>query len=207
MSDILLITSSPRGTASLSTRFATEIANGLAERRPGSSLTVRDLYAHPLPHIDEAYVVGRTRPAEERSPEQAAAVALTEALIAELQASDTVVIGSGMINFAPPTQLKSWFDYVLTPGLAFRYTDDNQVEGLITGKKVYLVAAAGGFYAEPPTAAMDHQSEYLKFVLGFLGMTDVELLRIEGMVYGPEAASKAIADAESAVATLLARAT
>ncbi|MCX5543783.1 FMN-dependent NADH-azoreductase [Paraburkholderia sp. CNPSo 3076] len=205
MSHILLITSSPRGADSLSTRFASEFAQRLREQHPGSTLTIRDLYSDPLAHIDEAYVVGRTLAPDARTPAQAEAVGVAEALIGELAAADTVVIGSGMINFGPPTQLKAWFDYVTWPGVTFKY-DNSGVEGLLTGKKVYLFTAAGGVFSDGPYAPLDYQSGYLKHLLGFIGLTDVEHLRVEGVAYGPEAAKTAIANAEAAVQSLLSEA-
>jgi FMN-dependent NADH-azoreductase len=205
MSHILLITSSPRGADSLSTRFASEIAQRLGEQRPGSTLTIRDLHSQPLAHIDEAYVVGRTLAPEARTQAQTKAVGEAEALIAELVAADTIVIGSGMINFGPPTQLKAWFDYVTWPGVTFKY-DNSGVEGLLTGKKVYLLTAAGGVFSEGAYAPLDYQSGYLKHLLGFIGLTDVEHLRVEGIAYGPEAAKTAIAKAKAAVQSLLAEA-
>ncbi len=205
MSHILLITSSPRGSDSLSKRFASDLAQQLSEQHPGATLTVRDLYAQPLPHIDEAYVAGRTMPAEARSPAQAQAVGLAEALVAELQAADIIVIGSAMINFGPPSQLKAWFDYVTWPGVTFSY-DGKAVQGLIKGKKVYLITASGGVFAEGPYAPYDYQSGYVKHLLGFIGLTDVEHLRVEGVAHGPDAAQAAIVNAEAAVQTLLASA-
>ncbi|MFC4278067.1 FMN-dependent NADH-azoreductase [Achromobacter aloeverae] len=205
MSNILLITSSPRGTESLSARFAGDFARRLRQQRPGATLTVRDLYAQPPAHIDEAYIVGRGLPADTRTPAQAAAVAHAEALIAELHAADTVVIGSGMINFGPPTQLRAWFDYVAWPGVTFRYVE-GKIEGLLGGKKTYLVTASGGVFSNGPRAAVDFQSNYLKYLLGLIGLTDIEHMRVEGLAYGPDAAKAAIDNAQTAVQALLAKA-
>ncbi|WP_066262644.1 FMN-dependent NADH-azoreductase [Hydrogenophaga flava] len=205
MSHILLVTSSPRGSEGLSTRYASQLAKRLAAQRPGTTLTVRDLAAAPLNHIGEAYVVGRATPPGARTAAQTEAVRLAESLVAELAAADTVVIGSAMINFGPPSSLKAWFDHVTWPGVTFRYAG-NSVEGLLKGKKVYLVTAAGGNFSEGPLAAWDHQSGYLKHLLGFIGLTDIEHLRVEGMAHGPEAAQAAIASADEALQSLLKRA-
>lgn len=205
MRHILLVTSSPRGSESLSTRYASQLAQQLAAQRPGTTLTVRDLAASPLPHIGDGYVVGRTRSPDARDAAQAQAVQLAEQLVAELVAADTVVIGSAMINFGPPSPLKAWFDHVVWPGVTFRYAGQS-VEGLLKGKKVYLVTAAGGNFSEGPLAAWDYQSGYLKHLLAFIGMTDIEHLRVEGMAYGPEAAQAAMASADQAVHALLAEA-
>ncbi|AEG71595.1 FMN-dependent NADH-azoreductase [Ralstonia solanacearum] len=205
MSHILLITSSPRGADGLSTRFAGDLARKFAGQRPASTLTIRDLSAHPLAHIDAAYVDGRMVAPEARTPAQAEAVSLAETLIAELRAADTIVIGSAMTNFGPSTQLRTWFDHVIWPGVTFNYGSQS-MEGLVTGKKVYLVTTSGGVFSEGPFVPLDYQAGYLKHLLGFIGMTDVELLRVEGTAYGPEAAQAAIEKADAAVDALLAQA-
>ncbi|NMG65225.1 FMN-dependent NADH-azoreductase [Azoarcus indigens] len=204
MSHILLVTSSPRGAESLSTRFATEIAEGL-KARSGGTLTVRDLAADPLPHITSAYVNGRITAPDARTPEQVEAVRIAQELVDELKAADVVVLGSGMINFGPSSQLKAWFDHIIWPAVTFGYGDTGP-KGLLTGKKVYLVAAAGGVFSEGAWAPFDFQSNYLLHLLGFIGLTDVELVRVEGTVFGPDAAKAAIANTEMAVQTLLAKA-
>lgn len=205
MSHILLVTSSPRGSEGLSTRYAGQLAAQLAALRPATTLTVRDLAADPLNHIGEAYVVGRATPPEARTAAQVEAVQLAEELVAELAAADTVVIGSAMINFGPPSSLKAWFDHVTWPGVTFRYVG-HSVEGLLKGKKVYLVTAAGGKFSEGPLAAWDHQSGYLKHLLGFIGLTDIEHLRVEGTAHGPEATQAAVASADKALQLLLTQA-
>ncbi len=197
MRHILLITSSPSGEPSFSTRFANELAQALSRDGKGR-VTVRDLAADPLPHIGPAYVQGRVTPPEARTPEQAAAVDLAQRLVDELKSADTVVIGSSMINFAPSTQLKAWFDHVLWPGVTVQFSATGAT-GLITGKKVYLVTAAGGHYADGMMAPLDFQSGYLKHLLGFIGLSDVEQLRIEGVAYGPEAVQSATAQASSEI--------
>lgn len=201
MSHILLITSSPRGADSLSSRFATEIAEGI-QARSGGTLTVRDLAANPPPHITPAYINGRTKALDERTPEQAEAVGIAQALVDELKAADIIVLGSGMINFGPSTQLKAWFDHVTWPHVTFGYGDTGP-KGLLTGKKVYLVTAAGGVFSEGVWAQFDFQTSYLLHMLGFIGLTDVEVVRVEGTVTGSDAAKMAIENTEKAVQTIL----
>ncbi|MBG6596011.1 NAD(P)H-dependent oxidoreductase [Pseudomonas aeruginosa] len=203
MSHILLITSSPRAAESLSTRFATELAEGI-QSRTGATLTVRDLVANPVPHITPAYISGRVKPADERTPGEAAAVAIAQELADELIAADVVVIASGMINFGLPSQLKAWFDQVLMPGVAFKYTETGP-QGLLTGKKVYVVTATGGIYSEGPYAPFDFQNNYLLHLLAFVGLTPVEQIKVEGSVLGEEALKAAIANGEQAVQGLLAK--
>lgn len=203
MNHILLITSSPRGAESFSSRFATELAEGI-KVRTGATLTVRDLVAEPLAHIGAAYLHGRSLVPDARTPEEAEAVAIAQTLVDELKAADVIVLASGMINFGLSTQLKAWFDHVTWPAVTFSYGDTGP-KGLLTGKKVYLVTAAGGVFSQGVWAPFDFQNDYLLHLLGFIGLTDVEQVRIEGTVFGPDAAKAALAGAETAVQTLLAK--
>ncbi len=204
MTNILLVTSSPRGPQSLSTRFARDIAESL-NARSGGTIVERDLGAAPLPHITAAYIDGRIAPPETRTPEQVEAVNLAQSLVDEVQAADVIVIGSGMINFGPPTQLKAWFDYITWPGVTFRY-DATGVMGLLPAKKVYLVTATGGVFSEGRNAPLDFQTTYLAHLLGFIGLTDIEVVRVEGTLVSPDAAKAAIASTEAQIRAALERA-
>jgi FMN-dependent NADH-azoreductase len=205
MTRILLVTSSPRGAEGLSTRFATEIAKGLRVRSGGTVVT-RDLAANPPPHIAPAYIQGRVAAPEARTPEQVEAVGLAQALVDEVKAADVIVLGSGMINFGPSSQLKAWFDHITWPGVTFGYSAAGKPQGLLTGKKVHLVTATGGVFSEGDWAPFDFQTRYLRHLLGFIGLTDIEIVRVEGTVFGPEAAEAAIAAAEAQVRSVLERA-
>lgn len=204
MSNILLVTSSPRGTASLSSRVAHSLIAQLSE---GTDATVvhRDLTAAPLPHIDEAFAVGSRKPAAERTAEEAEAVAISDALVDELLAADTVVIATGMINFGITSQLKAWVDNVLRAGRTFTYTE-NGPQGLAGKRKAYLVVASGGVYSEGPAAAMNHADTYLTTVLGFIGISDVDVVHVEGVALAPDAAEKAVERALDKTSELLAAA-
>lgn len=202
MTNILLVTSSPRGIEGLSTRFATEIAEGLKVRLGGTVLT-RDLAANALPHIGQAYIQGRAATPEARTPEQVKAVGLAQELVDEVKAADVIVLGSGMINFGLSSQLKAWFDHITWPRVTFGYNEAGRPEGLLTGKKVYLVIATGGVFSEGDWAQFDFQTNYLRHLLGFIGLTDVEIVRVEGTVFGPEAAKAAIAATEAQVRAIL----
>ena len=204
MSHTLLVTSSPRASESLSTRFATEIAGGL-QARSGGTMTVRDLVANPPRHISSAYIQGRTASPEDRTPQEIEAVKVAQEFVDELKAADVIVLSSGMINFGPPSQLKAWFDHVIWPGVTFSCGDAG-TKGLLTNKKVYLVAAAGGVFSEGAWAPFDFQTNYLLHLLSFIGLTDVEVIRVEGTVFGPDAMQAAIATTEMAIQTLLAKA-
>jgi FMN-dependent NADH-azoreductase len=189
MSQILLITSSPRAD-SHSTRVARELAEKLGSR-PGTRVTVRDLRRQPLPHIDDSFAVARNTPPDHLTSAQKSALSLSDQLVAELFAADTIIIGAGMINFGIPSSLKAYIDYVVRPGVTFRYGEKGP-EGLVKGKKAYLVVARGGVYTEGPMQAFNFQDTYLKAILGFIGITDVEVIAVEGIAFGPEVAEKAV---------------
>ena len=203
MSQILLVTASPRGSASYSTQVAEALAAKLRADRPGAALVVRNLADAPLDHVGEAFVTGRMLPPAERSAAQAAALVPSDAAVAELLASDVIVIASPMYNFGVPSTLKAWIDHLVRPGVTFRY-DANGPEGLAKGKKVYLVEARGGVYSDGPGRGLNFQEPYLRTVLGFIGLTDVEIIAVEGIGYGPEAAEKALNGALGKVAALAA---
>jgi FMN-dependent NADH-azoreductase len=200
MSSILLLTSSPR-SESLSTTIAAELADKLRTQNPGSTIVRRDLAANPLPHIDDLFTAAIRKPPEARTAEEAAAVKTSDELVNELLAADSIVIGTGLINFNIYSSLKTWIDNVARAGLTFKYTESGPV-GLATGKKVYIVLASGGVYSQGPAAGMNHAVPYLKSVLGFLGITEVETIYVEGLAFGPEAAEKAIGAAKSRVEEL-----
>jgi FMN-dependent NADH-azoreductase len=194
MTSILLVTSSPRGAASHSTRVATELAQKLQAKTPGAKIVTRDLATAPLPHIDADYASGIYTPVESRSIQQQNVVGVSDAVVDELFAADAVVIATGMINFNISSTLKAWIDHIARAGRTFSYGAEGP-KGLVTGKKVYIVLASGGVYSDGPAAAFDHATPYLKTALGFLGMTNVEIIRIEGVAMGPEAEAKAISSA------------
>ncbi len=200
--NILQINSSARswanGQGSQSTRLANELVEQLLAANPKSALTVRDLTRNPHPVLDEATLGALFTPAEQRSAEQLARVALDDALIAELQAADVVVIGVPMVNFGVTSQLKNWIDAVAKARVTFAYTATGPV-GLLTGKKVYAVLTRGGVHRDQPS---DTQVPYLRTMLGFLGMTDVEFIYAEGFAMGPEAEAAALEAARSEIARI-----
>ena len=197
---ILQINSSARSAGANSTRLADAITARLKAANPAAVVELRDLAANPHPVLDEAALGALFTPAEQRTPEQAARVALDDALITQVQAADAIVLGVPMYNFGVPVQLKTWIDAIARAGVTFRYTE-NGPEGLVKGKKVYVALARGGIYRDTPA---DSQVPYLKGVLGFLGMTDVEFIYAEGLAMGPESADKAFADAEAAIGAVVA---
>lgn len=202
MSHILLITSSPR-LESHSTRVARALAEQLASREPNSTVTVRDLAREPLPHIDHSFAAARDLPADTLTSAQKAALALSDELLRELFAADTIIIASGMINFGIPSSLKAYIDYIVRPRVTFKYSNDGP-QGLIKGKKVYLVLARGGVYSEGPMRQFNFQETYLRSALPFIGLNDIELITIEGVAFGAEAADQAVTAALAKVSAIAA---
>ena len=198
--NILQINASARREGANSTRVADSIVARLRAANPGASLTLRDLAATPHPVLDEAALGALFTTADKRTAEQAARVAQDDALIAEIQAHDTLVLGIPMYNFGVPVQLKNWIDAIARVGVTFRYTA-NGAEGLLSGKKVYLALARGGRYRD---TAADSQVPYLKTVLGFLGLTDLHFIYAEGLAMGAESSAQGFAQAEADVTAALA---
>lgn len=198
--NILQINASARSEGSQSARLAARIVERLTAGVPEASVTVRDLAVNLHPVLDEAALQALFSPSEQRTPEQAARVALDDALIAEVQAADVVVIGAPMYNFTITSQLKNWFDAIARARVTFRYTE-NGPEGLLTGKTVYVALTRGGVYRDTPT---DTQVPYLKTMLGFLGMTDVRFIYAEGLGLGGDAVEKAFIEAEQQLEAALA---
>lgn len=197
--NILQVNSSARTTGSHSTRLAADIVARLQAANPAATHTLRDLGRNPHPALDEATLQALFTPADQRNPAQAARVGQDDALIAEVQAADVVVLGVPMYNFGVPAALKNWIDAIARTGVTFKYTDKGPL-GLLQGKKVYVALARGGLYRDTPA---DTQVPYLKAVLGFLGMTDIQFVYAEGLAMGPEAEQKALASAEAQIEDVL----
>jgi FMN-dependent NADH-azoreductase len=201
---ILHIDSSPMGERSFSRKLGTKVLSELQSRFPGSTLKTRDLAIAPLPHLSAQTLGAFFTPAEQRTPELAAAAAESDAAIAELKSADIVVIGAPMWNFGIPSSLKAWIDHIARVGHTFKY-GPNGPEGMLDpNTKVIIVSSRGGVYSAGPMAAMDFQEDYLRSVLGFLGLRDISFVRTEGVAMGEEAAKSALQTAESHLAKAVA---
>jgi FMN-dependent NADH-azoreductase len=202
MSHILLITSSPR-LASYSTKVAHVLADRLASRERSSTITIRDLTREPLPHIDDSFAAARNAPPDSLTASQKASLVLSDKLLEEFFAADSIIIAAGMINFGIPSNLKAYIDHIVRPRVTFSYSAKGP-EGLVKGKKVYLVLARGGVYSEGPMRQFNFQDTYLRTALAFIGVNDVELITIEGVGFGPEAADRAVSNALARVSAIAA---
>lgn len=198
MSHILRIDASARNAGSTTRQLTDQLVARLVEQGYGAAVTRRDLALTPPALLTEAWVGANFTDETERSDDQRAALAASDELIAELEAADTIVIGVPMYNFAPPSTLKAWIDHVFRAGRTFKYTETGPV-GLVTGKKAIIILSRGGKYSEGPMEALDFQGKYLKSALGFIGITDVELVVAEGVSMGEEAAKAAVADAQAKI--------
>ena len=191
----LQLNTSLAGADSVSSRLASDTIDRLvaADRAVGTAVvvTVRDLASDPLPHLTAERFAALHTAAEQRTLEQARIAAESDALVAQLQVADVVVIGVPMYNFGVPSTLKTYFDHVARAGVTFQYTEQGS-RGLLAGKRVYVVATRGGSYAGTP---QDLQSAYVRQFLGFIGLVDVEFIHVEGLALGPESRAAAIAAA------------
>ncbi len=197
---ILQLNSSARGAASHSTRLASELVQRLRDADPDATLTVRNLNDPSHRALDDIALAALFTPAAQRTAAQAARVAFDDALIAEVQAADAIVIGVPMYNFGVPVQLKNWIDAIVRAGVTFRYTPQGP-KGLLTGKTVYVALTRGGKYRDTPS---DSQVPYLKTVFSFVGLTDVHFFYAEGLAMGAEAELSGIASAQAQIAEALA---
>jgi FMN-dependent NADH-azoreductase len=196
MKTALIVTSSANGEASVSGKLAASLIDRLREADPATRIVVRDVGTEPLPHLTHETVAAiKSEPVSEV---EHATRALSDALIAELQAADIIVIASPMYNFGMSSTLKVWFDHIARAGATFRYTAEGP-EGLLKGKKAVLIESRAGFYSEGPAAAMDGQEPHIRTLLGFMGITDVTVIRAEKLAFGPDAAEASIAAAGEAL--------
>jgi FMN-dependent NADH-azoreductase len=188
---ILQIKSSVFNGNGQSSRLAEEFVAGLREQHPEANLIQRDLVADPVPHLDGARAGAFFAKPEERTPEQRAVIAYSDALIDELRRADVLVLGLPMYNFGVPSQLKAWFDHIARAGVTFKYTEKGAV-GLLTGKKAYVFATRGGVYGDN-----DSQTQFVRQFLGFLGITDVEFVYAEGLAISPESRNNSLIAAQA----------
>ena len=207
MKTYLQLNSSLHGANSLSSRLASQFieSQALADRSAASAdastrVVVRDLANQPLPHLTAARFAAFVTAPEQRTQEQAGIAAESDALVAELASADVIVIGLPMYNFGVPSTLKAYFDHVARAGVTFRYTA-NGPEGLLRGKRAYVIATRGGRYAGTPG---DLQSAYVRQFLGFIGITDVEFIYAEGLALGEESRTAALVEAGKRIEQLAA---
>jgi FMN-dependent NADH-azoreductase len=202
MKTVLVINSSAAREGSVSRTLVEETVARLLDANPFAHVVRRDLGQNPVPHLTTDTLNGvRGTPA---SPAEQTARALSDELIAELRAADTIVIGAPMYNFGVTTGLRAWFDHVLRAGETFSYSSAGP-KGLLGGKRVIVIESRGGLYSEGPAAALDFQEPYLRHLFAFVGITDVTFVRAEKIGYGPEARDASLAQAKLEISMLAGR--
>ncbi len=197
MTTVLQLNASMFSAQGQSTQLADHLVAGLRERDPRVEVVVRDLGREPVPHLTaERFQAFLTEPAL-RTPEQQAIAAYGDALIAELQSADTIVVGLPMYNFGVPSTLRAYFDHVARAKVTFRYTEHGP-EGLLKNKKAYVIATRGGKYAESDDSVVSH----VRTILNFLGITDIEVVYAEGLAMGDASKAEGLAKARASLDAL-----
>jgi len=199
---ILHIDSSILGDHSVSRQLSATAVAHLRAGHADSTVLYRDVAADPIPHLSGGYLAALHSAESDRSPAVQADIALGSAVLDEFLAADVVVIGAGLYNFGMPSQLKAWIDRILVAGKTFRYTAEGKAEGLVSGKRIILAIARGGFYGgASPIAAFEHTETHLRTAFGFIGLAP-DVVIAEGVATGPDQRAAAIRDAEAAIAAL-----
>ncbi|AZD14467.1 MULTISPECIES: FMN-dependent NADH-azoreductase [Pseudomonas] len=196
MSRVLIIESSARQQDSVSRQLTQTFIKQWQAAHPGDQITVRDLAVTPVPHLDINLLGGWMKPAGQRNEIEEASLQRSNELTDELLAADVLVMAAPMYNFAIPSTLKAWLDHVLRAGVTFKYTATGP-QGLLNGKRAYVLTARGGIYAG---STADHQEPYLRQVMGFIGIHDVEFIHAEGMNLGGDFQEKGLNQANAKLA-------
>jgi len=198
---VLHVDSSALGDHSVSRRLSAALVEQWRRVDPGISVQYRDLAADPLAHLTGEILEAQRVDAALLTDWQRRERAISEELIDEFLAADAIVVGAPMYNFAISSQLKAWIDRIVRAGRTFHYTDTGPV-GLAGGKRVVIVSSRGGIYATPEKSAFDFQEAYLRLIFGFVGITDISIIRAEGLAMGVERRAHALDAAQTQVAAL-----
>ncbi|SCK23043.1 FMN-dependent NADH-azoreductase [Vogesella sp. LIG4] len=196
---ILHLDSSILAANSVSRGLTQALVDTLLDRHGKTDVVYHDLAQSEIPHLSGEILGAAFTEQTDWNELQRKEAARSEQLIGEFMAAEILVIGAPMYNFSIPSQLKAWIDRVAVAGRTFKYTENGPV-GLAGGKKVYVVSSRGGVYSNEQGKLMDFQEDYLKTVLGFLGITDVQFIRAEGVAMGGDAREAALTAAKAAIA-------
>jgi FMN-dependent NADH-azoreductase len=199
MKTLLVINSSVSGGNSVSRVLVEHAVAELAKTNPRARIIRRDVGETPIPHLTAETVTG-VRGMPQTESEQRTRL-LSDELIAELRAADSLIIGAPMYNFGVPTGLRAWFDHVLRAGETFAYSESGP-KGLLAEKRAIVIESRGGLYSEGPAKAIDFQEPYLSQLLGFIGVTDVTFVHAENIGFGAQARDAAIAAAKMQLTAL-----
>lgn len=180
MKRILHLISSIQGPASYSIKLGKAVVEKIMDKYPGSFVEEVNLNDLDLPHLNTKVLQSMFTPGEQLTAEDRDSLRYSDEAVKQLMAADIIVIGAPLYNFTIHTALKAWLDLITRAGITFSYGENGPV-GMIHGKKVYVAMSSGGIYSEGPGQQNDFVSPYLKSFLGFLGMTEVDVLRAEGV--------------------------
>ena len=183
MATLLYITVSPRGNHSISRQLGNAAVEAWKKKNPTGRVIERDLSKTALTFVDLDWIGGAFAPPEYHTENHKKALAISDELVSELVEADEIILATSMFNFTIPASLKAWIDHVVRAGKTFRYNAEGRPEGLLAGKnkKVLAIIASGGAYSERSgMTALDHESPYLRFILGFMGITDVRFVQAGG---------------------------
>jgi len=183
MATLLYITVSPRGNHSISRQLGNAAVEAWKKKNPTGRVIERDLSKTALTFVDLDWIGGAFAPPEYHTENHKKALAISDELVSELVEADEIILATPMFNFAIPASLKAWIDHVVRAGKTFRYNAEGRPEGLLAdkNKKVLAIIASGGAYSERSgMTALDHESPYLRFILGFMGITDVRFVQAGG---------------------------
>ena len=203
MSNLLFVTSSLMAENSKSRQVAAEFVEGWKAKNSGAAIVERHLTPANMPHLDMGTLGALGIAADKRSAAQQQAVDFADGLIAEVEKADVLVLAVPMYNFSVPSTLKAWLDHIARAGRTFRYTEKGP-EGMLKNKKVFAVVSRGGVYTgDSPYKPADHQEPYLRTILGFVGLTDVTFVPVEGQAVGADAAAKGVAAVRKTLAEIV----
>jgi FMN-dependent NADH-azoreductase len=200
---LLHIDSSPLGGNSVSRQLTQRIVAQWRASHPGTTVEYLDLAANAPSHLSvDSLGFGAGPDAQGLSDVQRRENEISEQLVSQFLAADVVVVGAPMYNFSVPTQLKAWIDRVAQVGRTFKYTEKGP-QGLAGGKTVIVASSRGGVYStNPALSGLDHQESYLKTVFGFIGITDIQFVRAEGVAMGDAAKAQALSAADMVIRSL-----
>ncbi|TPD70525.1 FMN-dependent NADH-azoreductase [Flavobacterium microcysteis] len=176
---LLRLITSFKGNESLSFQLGNAIVEKIKTQHPEIDSTTRNLTKNEMPHLNELHFNSFMTPTQDLTAELKDAVSYSDEALKELLPADIVVIDVPMYNLSIPSSLKAWIDHIVRAGITFRYSEEG-IEGLLKDKKVFLAIASGGIFSEGPLKEFDLTEKYLRNVLGFIGITDITVFRVEG---------------------------
>jgi FMN-dependent NADH-azoreductase len=191
MKNLLVINVSPSGEASASRQVSKQLVEKL--RSEHGTIVERDLAKEPLPHLTPEMIQAYFTPVDNRSSAQKQLLEKSDQLVDELLAADTIVVATPMWNFGPPSVLKSWVDHIVRAGRTFSFAE-GKLKGLAKAQKAYVIISSGGLFSTGPMSLMDAVTPSLKSVFSFIGVPEVQIIRVEG-TNDPTARENAISGA------------